>query len=104
MLYRLGFTADHHAIAAIDSPYAAACSYVDIVNALRLQFIRAANVVHIMRVASIDHDIAVLQAAGEFMKRALNYGRGDHQPNSTRRLQLGDEIIERSGAGRPLSH
>ena len=52
--------ADHHAIATVDSPDAAAGADVDIMNAAFLQRLAAPYVVLPERVAAIDDDVAGL--------------------------------------------
>ena len=53
--------ADHQAIAAFESPNAAGCADVEIVDALRLQFLRPGNVVAPERVAAVDQRVAGAQ-------------------------------------------
>ena len=52
--------ADHHAIAALDAPDAAAGADVDVMDAALLQRLAAADVVLPERVAAIDDDVAGL--------------------------------------------
>src|ERR1044071_3987161 len=53
--------ADHHAVAALDAPDAAAGADVDIVDALFVERLAAANVVLPKGVAAVDDDVAGLQ-------------------------------------------
>ena len=50
--------ADHHAVAALQSPDAAARADVDIVDSLRAQFLRAPDVVDVVGIAAVDEDVA----------------------------------------------
>ena len=54
----LGFAADHHAISAFQSPYAAAGADIHVVDALCGKLLRAADVVDVVGVAAIDQDVA----------------------------------------------
>src|SRR5205085_11976802 len=53
--------ADHHAVAALDTPDAAAGADVDIVDALFVERLAAPDVVLPKSVAAIDDDVAGLQ-------------------------------------------
>ena len=50
--------ADHHAVAALESPYAAAGADVDVPDAARLECGRARHVVAVEAVAAVDHHVA----------------------------------------------
>ena len=50
--------ADHLAEAALEPPDAAARAGIHVVNAVRGQYLRAANVVDVVRVAAVDDDVA----------------------------------------------
>ena len=55
------FAADHHAITAFQSPDAAACAHVHVMNSFRSQFLRAPDVIHVVGIASVNEDVASLQ-------------------------------------------
>src|SRR4051812_39614501 len=55
-LYRVSLATDHHAIAALEAPDAAAGADIDIVDGLRRQLRGAADVVNVVGVAAIDQD------------------------------------------------
>ena len=65
-LDRLIRAADHHAVAAFQSPDAAAGAHVHVVNPLRRKFPGAADVIHVVGIASIDKDVPFVRdgAAG----------------------------------------
>ena len=46
--------ADHHAVAALQSPDAAARADIDVVNSLRRELLSAPDVIHIIGVAAVD--------------------------------------------------
>ena len=53
--------ADHHAIAALDTPDAAGGAAIDVADTLLGQFLGATNIVLVERIAAIDDDIVALQ-------------------------------------------
>ena len=61
MLHHVALAADHHAIAALEAPDAAAGADVDIVDALGRQLLGAADVVDVIGIAAVDQDIAALE-------------------------------------------
>ena len=61
MSYDIGLAADHHAIAALQSPNAAARANVHIMDSLGGELLGAANIVDIIRIAAIDHDVAPIE-------------------------------------------
>jgi hypothetical protein len=98
VLHRAVLAADHHAITPVDPPDAAAGPDVDVVNALALKLLGAVQVVDVIRVATVDDDVARLQERAELGQRLVDDGGGDHQPDGPRLRQLLDEILERSRA------
>ena len=89
--------ADHHAIAALDAPDAAAGADVDVVDARCLQRLAAADVVLLEGVAAVDDDVAGLHQLGQRVDRRLGDLAGrQHHPDGARRLELADEILQRS--------
>ena len=61
MLHDVGLAADHHAVAALQAPDAAAGADIHIVDALCGQFLGAANVVDVVGIAAVDKNVARLQ-------------------------------------------
>src|SRR5262249_57071041 len=51
-------SADHHAVSALQAPDAATGSYIHVVDPFRHEFLCAADVVHVVRVAAVDEDVA----------------------------------------------
>src|ERR1017187_6139443 len=98
--YGIALASDHQTITALDPPYAAACPHIDIANTFGLQFFGSPDVINIVRVAYIDDDVSLLHLAGKVMHSGLYRRCGHHQADSARRLQLGHEIVERSGPRR----
>ena len=99
--------ADHEAEAALEAPDASAGADVDVVKVSRLELGRAANVVVVVRIASIDHDVARLQLAGQTRQGLVHHGRRHHQPDGSGLLEPRHEVVQRgrsTGAflGQPL--
>jgi hypothetical protein len=66
--YRIRRPADHHAVAALQPPDAAARADIHILDAFGSQFLPAANIVDVVRVAAVDHDISGLQARAHILE------------------------------------
>src|SRR6185437_6299635 len=98
------FAANHQTISVFRTPDPAAGPNIDIVDTLRLEFARAANVVDVVGIASVNDGVAGLHAASKFVQSLIDDSGRHHQPSSTRRLQLGHEVIERGGSGRTFTH
>src|SRR6185437_12533070 len=84
-----GFVAaDHHAIAALQSPHAAAGPDIDVGEALGLERFGAADVVLIERITAIDNGIARLEKRREFSDGLLGDRAGrQHDPHSAGLLE-----------------
>ena len=61
MLDDRNFAANHHAIAALQTPDAAARSHVDVVNFLRREFLGAPDIIDVVRIPAINEDVAGLE-------------------------------------------
>src|SRR5262249_23108711 len=57
----LRIAADHQAVATLEAPDAAACADIGVVDLQVGEFARAANVVDIVGVAAVDHDVARIE-------------------------------------------
>ncbi len=81
LLHHFFRAADHHAVAALQTPDAAAGADVDVVNAFFLELCGAANVIFEIRVAAVDEDVARLHALGQGLHRLLGRTAGrNHDP------------------------
>src|SRR5258708_20074257 len=58
MLDDLFLAADHLAIATLETPDTTARPYIDVVQRFRVEFFRATDVIDVVRVAAVDHDLA----------------------------------------------
>ena len=96
------FPANHLAIAALQSPDAAARAHVTVMNSLRGKLFRAANVINVVRISAINHHVVFFKLANQIMQCGIHHRRRYHEPNRARLLQLGDKIIQRRSARRAL--
>jgi hypothetical protein len=53
----VSFATNHHAVAALQAPHTTACPHVHVVDALRNEFLCAPDIIHIIRVPSVDEDV-----------------------------------------------
>src|SRR5882762_2837121 len=72
------FAANHLAVAALQSPHAAAGADINIVNAFCRKLLGAANVVDVIRVPAVDDDVAGLQLWCQVMQGGIDYAGRNH--------------------------
>src|SRR4029077_1512344 len=95
--------ANHHAIAALESPDAAAGPDIDIVYGALLQFFGAPNIVFPESVAAIDNNVTRCKQFGQLGDRIFgNLAGRQHDPNRARCLQLLDKLVDARGANRAV--
>jgi len=102
MFHHLGFAADHHAIAPLQAPDAAAGSDIHVMDALGCEFFGSPDVIHVIRVAAINEYVAWLQQQRELSNGFVHDGRRHHQPERPRLGEFLDEIGQRRGTSRFL--
>ncbi len=90
----------HQAVAALEPEHPTARAHIHIVNARRLQLAGTPNVIVIMRVATVDDDVARLQQRLEVGDHRLDHRRRHHQPDDPRRIQQLHELGKRRAAAR----
>src|SRR4029453_13850194 len=95
-------TANHHAVATLQSPDATARAHVDIVNASRRQFFCAADVVHVIKIAPVDQDVSSLDEWEKISNGVVHDGSRNHQPDRPRRVELLDKVRQRGSSDRFL--
>ena len=66
--------------------------------------VRAADVVHVIRIASVDHDVAGLEQWREVRDRLVHDRSRNHEPHCAGPVELLHEFRERRCAGGLLSH
>ena len=86
-LHRGRLAADHHAIAALQPPDAAAGADVDVVDAVARQLLGSADVVDVVGIAAVDDDVAAFEMRREIGDRLVDHGGRHHQPDRARRRQ-----------------
>ena len=92
MLDHLFLAANHHAVAALQAPDAAARPHVDIVDALRRKFFRAPDIVDVIGISPVDEDVTRLERRDEVSDGFVHGRRRDHQPQRPRFLEFLHEI------------
>ena len=101
-LDRLVRAADHHAVAALQTPHAAAGAHIHVVDSLRREFLGAADIVDIVGVAAVDEDVSRLEIGHEVSDGFVHDCRRDHQPDCPRLVELLHEVLQRGRALRPF--
>ena len=88
MVFRFGRTAHHQTIATFGSPHTAARARVDVVDALRRQCARAADIVFEPGVTTVDDRVAGAQQIAERHDGLLGRpARRHHDPHRARRRE-----------------
>src|SRR5262249_40096632 len=98
---RLG-PADHQAVAALETPHAAAGSGVDGVDPAPGQRLPAPDVVDVVRVAAVDDRVTLGELGPELLERRVDHAGRHHEPHGTGCLEAGDEVVEGGRPGRLL--
>ena len=63
------------------------------------ELLRAADVVHVVRIAAVDHDVAAFEQWHEVGDRLVHDGGRDHEPHGTGRVELLHQFRERGRTG-----
>src|SRR5579863_7130737 len=93
--HRRVFAADHHAVTPFESPYSAARSDVEEMNALLPKHLCPPDIVPVVRVPPVNDDISGGQKRRSFDNRAFrDLSGGQHEPNCAGRLQQIDQLAE----------
>ena len=102
MLHDSILAADHVAVAALQTPHAAADADIDVVNALGLQLAGAADVVMVVGIATLDDDVVALEQRHQRMQHGIHGSGRQHQPHGARLRQRLHEVPEARRAPRTL--
>ena len=90
--------ADHHAIAFLQPPDAAARPDIDVADAPAGEHLRPAYVVLVEAVAAIDDDVVRLHRLRELAHGVLGHlARGQHHPDRARLVELAHEVLQIAG-------
>src|SRR5262249_24573666 len=96
--------ANHHAVAALEPPDAAAGADIHVMNAAALEHFGAPDVVLPKRIAAIDNNVIRRQQPGELDNRVFgDLARRQHDPDCARRTQFVDERVQPLGANRTIA-
>jgi len=61
VLDHLVLAANHHAVTSLQTPYTSAGAHIHIVDLPRSKLICTSDIVHIIRIASVDEDVSCLE-------------------------------------------
>ena len=103
VLHRPVLAADHQAEASLQAEDPAGGADVHVVQLLRLELLRPVDVVPVVGVAAVDHDVTRLEQPGQLVEDRPGDRRGQHQPGRPGLLQLGHELLEGGRAGGALT-
>ena len=78
MFHNCKLRANHHAIAALQAPDAAARSNIHIVNLLWSKLFGAPDIIHIIGISAIDEDVLRLEQRHEIGNGLVNHARWNH--------------------------
>src|SRR5260221_276312 len=85
-------SSSHYAITALPAPHAASRRRAKIADALGLPPLGPGDVIDVIRIATVDHDIAGLEMGKQAGAALVDPARRDHQPDRARLLQRLDEL------------
>jgi hypothetical protein len=94
----VALAADHQAVAAFQSPHAAAGADVHVVDLFGAQLLGAADVIDVVGVAAVDDDVSGSQVRQQVLNGLVNNRRRHHQPHRARLLKVAHQFRERCGA------
>src|SRR5262249_53461181 len=102
MLHGISWATDHHAIAALQTPHTATGADIDVADAASKQILRAANVVNVIRIASIDNNVVFIELGNQAGQCLIDTTRGNHQPHRAGLGKLGEKLVERMSRRGPF--
>src|ERR1051325_11956605 len=95
------FTADHQAIAFLQSPDSATGPCVNKMDAVRLESFRSPEGILVFGIAAVNQNVALRKVWQQLFDGLIDrISRGHHQPNRPWQRQLFDKISQRTGAER----
>src|SRR5262249_46405021 len=104
MTHDVRLAADHEAVAALETEHAAARAAVHVVEPAPGEPGRTVDVVTVVGVPAVHHDVAALEVWDEALERRIDDGRRDHQPDDPGLRELLDEGVQRGRAARTLTY
>ena len=91
-------TANHQAIASLQAPDTAAGAYVHVLDSFRRKRSGATDVIDVIRIAAVDENVAGFEVRRNLGDGLVDYGRGNHQPDRARLVELADHVGERGSS------
>src|SRR5271157_1599928 len=95
MLHDSFLTANHQAVAALETPNAAARSNIYVVNAFRFKFRSAPDIIMVVGIAAVDDNVTGSKEWDYGSQRCIHRGCWHHQPDSAGCRKLTDEVSQR---------
>src|SRR5262249_18272104 len=99
----LALAANHQAKPAVEPEHPTTGTHVHEVDTGLLQTGGALDVVAVVRVATVDDDVAGLETRHELLDRRFDESSGNHDPHRSRLLELRAEVAERVRTDRALA-
>ena len=94
--------ADHEAEPALEAEDAAGRADVDVVDAALLELGRLRDVVAVVGVPAVDHDVARLHGRRDLVDDRAGDAGGHHHPRGPGRPELRHHVLDRRGGHGPL--
>src|SRR5688572_12957393 len=85
---RFGLSSNHHTIATLETPDAAARADINVMYLPGSQFPCAPNVVDVIGIAAIDKSVSGFHGGLNFADHVIHHRGWNHEPNRARSLQL----------------
>src|SRR6266480_1869052 len=95
MLDDVLFTTNHEAIATFQTPDSATCTAVHVVDTLRFKFGGTSDIIMIVRITSINDNIAGIEMWNDGFQGRINRGSRNHQPDSAGFGKFTDQVFKR---------
>src|SRR2546430_5050918 len=94
----LGLAANHHAVTTLQTPHTSACAHIHIADLSGSEFLCPPDVVHIVRVPTVDEDVSCIEVRQKISDSAVDNRCRNHQPDSSRLCEFLNQLFERGGA------
>ena len=94
VLYNIFFSADHHAVTALQSPNSATGAHIHVVDLFLPKFPGALYVVNVVGISAINQNVTGFEMRQQVGDGLVHYSRRDHQPDRARLFQLLYKILK----------
>jgi hypothetical protein len=88
------FAANHHAVTSFQSPHTTARAHIHIVDPLRRKFLCTADIIYVVGITTINHDVSRLEVRQEVGDGFVHHRGRNHQPYRPRLLELLHKILQ----------